>query len=315
MHRLFMPVVLVILAMAGWGESVKSQDPVAGRETVYGRPMRVGAPQVTTEPAVQGERIVATALGGLARADSLSARIRQRVRIGDRVVVGAGRYSQLGTGIDQRFRYEMSMQSDTETFDILEVCDGVFYWNYKRMGPNPPQLERLDVRRVREKLERLGVADHLGTSPYLGGIQRSLALTRQWFRFDGVESAAIDDVSVWSVTGIWQPDLLAGLLPDQAEAIRAAGGIEPSLLPDGMPWSVRLSIGKRELFPLRVEWLGIPGTRPVASTVIEPIAVLEIYDVQIGGPVDASAFVYKPAVEGMIDVTDGYVKNLAALRR
>jgi hypothetical protein len=314
--RMMTPAAVALLGLAVMPARALPDEPPPRRETVYGRPTQPGVGPATVEaPSVQGERIVATALAGLARAESVSARVRQRVRVGDRVIVGAGRYVQLGAGIDQRFRYEIVMQSDTETFEILELCDGIFHWSYKRLGPNPPQLERLDVRRVREKLERLGVIEQLGASPYLGGIQRSLALTRQWFRFDGVESAAIGDIAVWSVTGTWHVDFLAALLPEQAEVIRASGGLEPALLPDGMPWSVRISIGKRELFPFRVEWLAIPGPRPTTGATIEPVAVMELYDVQLDGPVDASAFVYRPALEGMIDITDGSIKHLGPLRQ
>lgn len=290
------------------------QAPAVGPETVYGQGARRGPPTTTAEPAGQGERIVSATLAGLSRAESISARVRQRVRIGDRVLVGSGRYVQLGTGIDQRFRYETSMQCDTESFEILDVCDGIFSWNYERLGPHPPQLKRIDVRRVREKLQNLKVLDRLGTAPYLGGIQRSLALLRQWFRFDEAESAMIDDIAIWSIEGRWHADSLAALLPDQADAIKTSGGIEPTQLPDGMPWSVRLSIGKRELMPFRVEWLAIPGRRPVAAVPLEPIAVVELYDVQIGAPVDAAAFVYRPAIEGLIDVTDGYVERLGPFR-
>ena len=52
----------------------------------------------------------------------------------------------------------------------------------------------------------------------------------------------------------------------------------------------------------------------VAAGAAEPIAVLELFDVQIGGPVDATAFVYKPAAEGLIDLTDGYVQGLGPMR-
>lgn len=303
-------IVAVASALVDTAGTV-AQPPEAARETVYSRS---GSVTTAPEQAGQAERILSAALAGLGRAESISARVRQRVRIGEHVLVGAGRYLQLGTGIDQRFRYETSMQCDTENFELLEVCDGVFGWSYKRLGTNQPQLERIDVRRVREKLEQLQVIDRLGASPYLGGIQRSLALLRQWFRFDAVESATIDDVAAWSVMGHWHADSLAALLPEQAEAIKAAGGIAPAQLPDGMPWSVRLSIGKRDLFPFRIEWLAIPGRRPVTDAPPEPIAVLELYDIQLGGPVDASAFVYRPAIEGLIDITDGYVSSLTPLR-
>lgn len=300
---------LLIVSLPVRGEPVSAVP-----ETVYGRTGRTVGTAPVEEPAGQAERIVGTALAGLARAESISARVRQKVRVGNRVVVGSGRYFQFGTGIDQRFRLESSMQCDTETFELIEVCDGVFSWTYRRLGPDPAQLERVDVRRVREKLQELDVLDRLGASPYLGGIQRSLALLRTWFRFDDVASASIDDVAVWSIEGRWRTDRLAELLPQRAEAIRAAESIDPVDLPDGMPWRVRLSIGKRELFPFRVEWIAIPGPRPVTSRTPETIAVLELYDVTLGGPVDMAAFVYKPATAGMIDVTDGLIEQLQPLR-
>ena len=279
--------------------------PVAGLPTVEGDP----------RDAQQAERIVAAALAGLGRVDSISARLRQRVRIGDRVLVGAGRYVQSGQGEDQRYRLESAMKSDTETFEVLEVCDGLFAWSYRRLGPQPAQIERFDVRRVRERMRSLDVADDASISPYLGGLQRTLSLVRDWFRFVSVEPAAIDDMPVWVTMGRWNPESLAAILPDRAEAARRPEGIAAEELPDGMPWGVRLSIGRRDLFPFRIEWLAIPGRRPVSPGPPEPIAVMELYEVRLGEPVDAAAFVYKPAAEdGLLDLTDAHVKSLAPLR-
>jgi len=266
------------------------------------------------DQADQAERIVAAALTALGRAESISARVRQRVRVDDRVLVGAGRYVQSGLGEDQRYRYESSMKSDTETFDLLEVSDGLFAWSYRRIGPQPPQLERLDVRRIRERLQQLTPGNDAPVSPYLGGVQRTLSLLRDWFRFVSVESTAIDDLPVWRIEGRWHPEMLASLLPAQKEAALQEGGITAAALPDGMPWNVRLSIGKRDLFPFRIEWLAIPGRRPVANREPEPIAVLELYEVRLGEPVDAAAFVYKPAIDGLVDLTDTRVKFLTPLR-
>ena len=282
-------------------------------ESIYQKSGPVAAVPAA-EQAAQAERIVAAMLAALGRADSISARVRERVRVDDRVLVGAGRYVQSGLGEDQRYRYETSMKSDTESFDLLEVCDGLFAWSYKRIGPQPPQLERLDVRRVRERLRQLKVPDETAISPYLGGIQRTIALLRDWFRFTAVEPFAIDDLQVWRIEGRWHPESLALLLPGQKDAVMQPGGIRAAELPDGMPWSVRLSIGKRDLFPFRVEWLAIPGRRPVADRDPEPVAVLELYEVRLGEPVDAAAFVYKPAIEGLIDLTDTHVRDVGPLR-
>jgi hypothetical protein len=181
---------------------------------------------------------VAAALAGLGRADSISARLRQRVRIGDRVLVGAGRYVQSGQGEDQRYRLESAMKSDTETFEVLEVCDGLFAWSYRRLGPLPAQFVRLVVRRVRVRLRALAVADDASISPHLGGLQRTLALVRDWFRFTTVDPAAIDDMPVWVVVGRWNPDALAAILPDRADAAYASA---LSNLPKTLPGSRRES--------------------------------------------------------------------------
>jgi hypothetical protein len=44
------------------------------------------------------------------------------------------------------------------------------------------------------------------------------------------------------------------------------------------------------------------------------VAVLEMYEVRLDEPVDAAAFVYKPATEGLIDVTESHVQRLTPLR-
>ena len=108
--------------------------------------------------------------------------------------------------------------------------------------------------------------------------------------------------------------VLAWLLPDRTDAIKGPDGLSAHELPDGMPFAVRVSISKRELFPCRIEWLAVPGERPVAAAAPEVVAVLEFYDVRIGDAVDASAFVYKPAMEGLNDITDGYIPQVFPLR-
>jgi hypothetical protein len=312
----------------GLGERAGAQPPAGPAESVYRRSAaaaaQVGGERAAGEKSagekgvgdkdVQAERIVAASLAALGRSESISARVRARIRLDDRVLVGAGRYVQSGLGEDQRYRYEASLKADTEAFELLEVCDGVHAWSYRRLGPQPPLLERLDVRRVRERLEQLQPGAGTPASPHLGGVQRSLALLRTWFRFCSVESAAIEDLPVWLVEGRLEPAALALLLPDQKDAITAPEGISAAALPDGIPWGARLWIGKRDLLPFRIEWLAIPGRRPVPEGDAETVAVLELYDVQLGAAVDASAFVYKPAIEGFVDLTETCVKNLVPLR-
>jgi len=310
------------LAAAIVGPSAWAAPP-PGAQSVYSRrlahvpppapPSDAGAP--TTEHAARAERILASSLAMIAQADSFEAGIRQKVRVGDRVLVGTGRYLQSGRGEDQRYRFESTLTCDTQTFELVEVCDGLFAWTYRHSGSDAPQLERRDVRSVRGKLAELKAADPLTTAPYLGGLQRSLGLLRHGFRFVTAEPGDVQGTPVWVVDGRWTADALISLLPDLAAATRRPEGVGPEELPEGVPWSVRFFIGRTDLVPYRVEWLAIPGKRPVATATPELIAVLELMDVRIGGPVDTAAFVYKPAAEGLIDLTEDHVKSLRLMRQ
>jgi len=316
------PRPLLAAAVVAWGCVAVAAPPAptsvysrrATRVTAAGTADQATAVARPAEEAARAERILASSLTMLAQADSFSARLRQKARVGDRVLVGTGRYVQSGRGEDQRYRFESTLTCDTVTFELVEVCDGLFAWTFRHYGTDAPQLERFDVRRVREKLGQLRAPEPVTASPYLGGLQRSFGTLRQWFRFVAAEPAEIDGLPVWIVEGRWNPDWLNVILPDLAVAARRPGGITPAELPDGVPWAVRFSIGRGDLVPYRVEWLAVPGPRPVAGGEPEPIAVLDLQEVRVGGPVDAGAFVYRPAAEGLIDMTDAHVSGLGLLR-
>lgn len=264
--------------------------------------------------AAQAERIVAGALAAFGRSTSISCRLRQKARLGDRVLVGTGRYVQSGHGDEQRFRFESTLECDTESFELLEVCDGLFCWAYRRDAAEPEMLRRVDVRRVLERINRLHPAAAANPAPYLGGLQRSLWSLRQWFRFVRVDAAEVEGTTVWVVDGRWDSSSLAKLLPEVVEEVGGAAAITPRHLPDGVPWSVRVFVGQADLLVRRVEWLAIPGPRPVSERPVEPIAVLDLFDIELDAPVDAGAFFYQPATTGLIDLTEEHLKRLEPMR-
>ncbi len=257
---------------------------------------------------------MASSLATIAKAESVSVRLRQRVRVGDRVLVGMGRYLQAGQGDEQRFRFDSTLTCDTEVFETTEVNDGLFCWAHRRIGPDPPTLHRIDIQRVRGQLEKLGAADPSDTAAYLGGLQRTLWWMRQWFRFGKAEAADLDGRPVWIVTGNWPAGVLAILFPELAEASKRPEGIQPEELPDGFPWAVQVVVAQSDLVPVRLEFLAIPGTRPTSPGPLEPIAVIEFLEVEFDGPVDATAFYYQPAAQEMIDLTGHVVKTMSLMR-
>lgn len=274
----------------------------------------VAATGIPEDAAAQAERIVLSSAAAIARAQSFAVRFRQKARVGDRVLVGTGRYVQSGQGEEQRFRYESTLTGDTETFQFTEVSDGLFCWTLRHNGHEAIQLQRVDVRRVRSRLAELKAADAADGASYLGGLQRMIRLLRHWFRFTQASPAELDGEPVWLVEGGWFADFLPIALPQVKHRLTAEGGIRACDLPDGVPWRLRMAIGRNDLLPRRIEWLAIPGERPVADGPLEPIAVMDFHDAQLDGPVDPTAFFYQPATVGLIDVTEMAVSTLGLLR-
>lgn len=270
----------------------------------------------TARDAGQGERLVAASLAALARQPAIVAELRQSAIVSGRRFVGVGRYVQSGLGEDQRFRFESSLTGDAETFHFLEVADGVAFWSFEKHGDLAASIHRVDLRSVRRKLEgfgpRVGNADAI--TPHLGGVQRVLARVREWFRFEQAESVLLAAEPAWSVTARWSPEGLARLMPERLRGPAAEGRLEAADLPQGMPWQVRIVIGKRDLFPYRIEWLAVPGPRPAAGGRLDLVGLLEFHDVHLGGAVDASAFVYRPASEGLVDATATFLEGVHPLR-
>jgi len=316
-------VAFVAAGPAGWSTAQDAESPAASpyrRRTVTARLANAASTVATAgsaaegDEAAQAERIVASSLAKISRAESVSMRLRQRVRLGDRVLVGAGRYLQAGRGEDQRFRFESRLTCDTESFEMTEVGDGLYCWLHRRIGPDPATLHRIDIRRVRGRLAELGAADPADTAPFLGGMQKILWWARQWFRFTTATAGEVEGEPVWVVTGDWQPGLLPILLPELAAAAKRPEGIRPEDLPDGFPWVTRLSVGRGAFVIRRLEFLAIPGLRPVAATPPEPIVVIDFYETVLDGPVDATAFYYQTASEELVDITEHVVKTMGLMR-
>jgi hypothetical protein len=304
---------LLVAIVAGTELAAEDPTPPAGPAAAVASSVYQGTtPQA---PALdddgRAERMVSACLAGLARHESIFARLRQTARVGEREMFGAGLYEQAGLGEDQRFRFESSLTVGDDTYSLLEVCDGLAFWSYQKNADLAPTVHRVDARRVRAALAPAqGQQGQSVTSEaithQLGGVQRTLSLIRERFRFAAVEPSEIDGMPIWRIEGRWDRDELVRAVPELKDH-PADAPIPPEALPKGLPWSVVLSLGKRELFPFRIEWFA----RAASGGDLERVAVVELYDVRIGEAIDATAFVYKPAAEGLMDVTDAFI---AAMR-
>lgn len=288
-------------------------EPGSVDEAAASTPATASAAE-TEDAAAQAERIMLSAAAVISRAQSFTVKFRQKARVGDRVLVGTGRYVQSGQGEEQRFRFDSTLMGDSETFEFTEVSDGLFCWTLRHNGQEPVQLQRVDVRRMRNRLAELKAPDAADGASYLGGLQRVIRLLRHWFRFTKATPADLDGEPVWLVEGGWYAAYLPIALPQVKHRLTAEGGIRACDLPDGVPWRLRIAVGRSDLLPRRIEWLAIPGERPVADGPLEPIAVMEFHDAEVDGHVDPTAFFYQPATAELHDVTEKAVSTLGLLR-
>jgi len=302
-------LLLVWVTFLFFGGSSRSQEKA--ESSVYRQSVGSGVQQTAelVSSEKQAERLVASMLSRLGRVESISARIRQRTRAEGMVLVGTGRYLQQGSGVDQQFRFEVVNKADTETFELLEVSDGISFWKFQKGGSMPVRLARVDISQIRAKLKDFGIEENQAVAPHLGGLQRSLALIRRFFQFESAERESLEGLPVWRVVGRWNPTRLIENFPHLKALSDSPKGLTTAL-PVGTPCSVELIIGSEQLFPFRITWSARSDDGRV-----EPISVLELYEVRLGEPVDSAAFVYKPSAEGLLDVTEQFVQETRPLRQ
>ena len=302
-------VLIVCVTSLFAGGSSESQEPADS--SVYRQSASSGVQQTAelVSSGKQAERLVASMLSRLGRVESVSARIRQRTRAEGMVLVGTGRYLQQGSGVDQQFRFEVVNKANTETFELLEVSDGISFWKFQKGSSTPVQLSRVDISQIRARLKDFGIGEDQAVAPHLGGLQRSLALIRRFFQFESAERESVDGLPVWRVVGRWNSSRLREIFPD-LKAMRNDSEDDALEVPTGAPCSVELIVGSEQLFPFRITWSARGNDGKV-----EPISILELYEVRLGDPIDSAAFVYKPSVEGLRDVTEQFVQGTWPLRQ
>ncbi len=181
---------------------------------------------------------------------SISARVRQTSEIFGRRPLGSGIYLEQRLPGVTLFRLEMRLQLDDQPSSLLQVCDGHYVWNYRRIFQQET-LVRIDLDRVNRHLEEAGKwqPGWMGGLPALGGLPRLMQALGSNFNFTRADQTLLrNQVPAWKLEGLWTPARLEQLLPEQAKSIQ--GGKAPNLssLPSQVPDRVVVFLGMDDLF-------------------------------------------------------------------
>jgi outer membrane lipoprotein-sorting protein len=208
------------------------------------------------EPPTPAELVIDEAKAKLAKLQSCSAEIEERVDLLNQHFTIKGRYLKAP---QYRIYFQLTLAGLPDTTgSSLEVCDGETLWKYQSILDQPlcqklsikPVMERLDSPEFDPKM-REQAKEGMG----FAGPEILLTGLRRLFRFDQEkEEAKLGDKTVWVLRGKWKSR--QGLTDRGARQVPAIG-----LLPPYIPGLAVLYLGKDDGWPYKLELRGQKPTR------------------------------------------------------
>lgn len=265
-------------------------------------------------PADAGHVWLMRARDALAKHQTITAAVRQRIHLYEHELVGSGDFAQGPPGRNL-MRFDIKLKIGDHDSYCQQRCDGRYYW-LQRFEEGLPKVTRVDLKRVAEagaasrNLAASGDAAAGGNVPLigLGGVGAMLDQLAQWCVFPRVTQGRLpskDKLPVYVLEGSWRTERLLRWLPDQAETAAAGKPLDLSKLPPMLPDRVAVFLGRDDLFPRRIEYYVTPSR--VARGTRAPLVQLHFDDVRFDVPVDARYFTFPGGMIPAIDDTDGYL--------
>ncbi len=307
-----MKSILPIFASLLWLTTSLSAQPPTSVPLGNAAPGRAG-PIATVPANCDGDALLRRVLAAVNAQVSISAKVRHRVDLLGGPLTGTGIYLQRGRGTEPMLRLELKFQTAGPASSLQQVCDGTILWIYQLVDGNA-SLSRVDMarlRRARPKSQPAAAA--VQPSLALGGLPGLLAGIEGAFHFGTVTESRLDDeLRVWTIEGLWKPARLIALLPDQKGAIEAGQPADLTRLAPNLPDRVVLHVGCDDLFPYRVEyWRAAPVDKEAKTKDRgKLLLVMELYEVQLGVPLDPRSFAFQPGSLQPIDRTPAFLNKL-----
>jgi outer membrane lipoprotein-sorting protein len=275
------------------------------------------------EPPTPAELVIDEAKARLAKLESCSAELEEKVEMLNQHLTIKGRYLKAP---EHRiyFRLTISGLPDT-TGTTLQVCDGDTLWDYQGIFESQvyhkfsikPVMERLNSPELDTKIK-----DQAKEGMGFAGPETLLTGLRRLFRFDQEkEEATLGGKTVWILRGTWKSR--QGLMgPDQRQAPPIG------LLPPYIPGRATLYLGKDDGWPYKLDLVGQPPTkaldtrkrgpdgRPIGAKSsiesVEPTKITLVYsDVKLNPSLRIDEFVFQaPNAASVEDGTEMIVKQL-----
>lgn len=314
-----LPLLLCLLAAGGyfWLTREHRQFKQVAVETVG----PVDAPSISDWKPTQSQsdfnadEIMQRVADEMLQGPPMHAKARFKVELFGQQLAAPGDYWQQGNG-SRKTRLELSYQSDSSRFQILQVCNGRhFYW-YRKLNADA-KLEFVDLKQIAD----IGHE----SSPFIagrrawdtvGGLSSMMDHIVKTFHFEPVQQGTLDSIPVVVIQGRWRDDSLARLLEGQVDPAKLAGKDWWQHLPAHLPHLVKFTIGTEapfRWFPYRIEFLQYQTVDK--AVVVRPVVTLELYEVAEAQNVPESLFQIAAGNCEPHDVTAFYIDRVNQFTR
>ena len=271
-----------------------------------------------TPPSGDGEALLHRAVSALANHYTVAAEVTQTADLLGQEVIGSGSYFEQRSNQGLRFRLELNAQTsdDKRASGLVQVCDGQYLWSYRKLR-GAESLSRVDLTLVQQRLDEVGSRNStqiLDGWPGMGGLAKLLQSYDRAFLFDAPEEVQLQSsFPAWKVEGRWRPEMLARAVPRMKDAIKQGRGVAREDLPEHLPNSVVLFLGKDDLFPYSIFYYRLAGTTTnvKASPDDRQIVQIVMSKVRFNQSIPAGKFVYNPQLK-FSDETEQLLAKLGA---
>ena len=203
---------------------------------------------------------------------TVSARIRQQIRMFGQNLAGSGTYEHANVNAEYLYRLQFQIALKDQPATMLQVCDGHFLWTNRTYPGEPATTDRVDLNLVRRYLQadegRAGGAmlanQSAPTLMNMGGLPQLLEMLARQYEFAEPQPATFHQTAVWSLKGTISPQAKQRILDAAGER-----------LPQHVPASVVMVLGQDDLFPFRIEFRREPNQdkTSVAQSIVDEVIV------------------------------------------
>ncbi len=260
------------------------------------------------DPPDAGHAWLIRARDALARHQTITAVIHQRIHLYEQELVGSGDFAQGPPG-KNLLHFDVRLKIGDHDSYCQQRCDGRYYW-LQKFEEGLPKVTRVDLKRVAAaRAAARGKQADGDNVPLigLGGVASLLDQLAEWCVFPRVTQGRLPSkgkLPVYVLEGSWRTERLLRWLPEQAKT-DAKEPLDLSKLPPMLPDRVVVFLGRDDLFPRRIEYY-VSQSR-LGRGEREPLVQLHFDDVRFDVQVDARYFTFPGGIVPAVDDTDGYL--------